>query len=122
MKHRDVAPVTDAQLEERADALVRISRRSVISLERSGLDAAARVAAALLPSEPPPDVVCGSYRGSHAYGGSVPEGERYFVRVVLPFAVVEAEEYDHDSTAATYFYVWTDDEALRAHIHALVEG
>lgn len=120
MTQRDMTTVDERQLGNAALAILRAAPRSVIRLPCSGLDAARRVAATLLPSAPPPGVVCGSIHGSHAYGGSVVEGTRHFVRVVLEHAVVEAEEYDNAADTATHVYVWTTDEALRARIHALV--
>ena len=110
------------QALERRAAELRTGPVLHVSVTGSGLGATDRVAQ-VLPAEPlPGGPACGVLAWDHTYGGSVPEGVRSVVAVVLADALVEAEDFDADPVAATTVRIFAADPARRAALAAVVRA
>lgn len=94
-------------LEHRVSELRRLPITRNVGLPRSGLDAGWRV----LQRFGSGDETSGTVDARHQYGGSVPEGYRLCMTVVLPDALVEVEEFEDMLEANTFAAIYAPTEA-----------
>jgi len=104
-----------ALLTQRAAAL-RAGPVTAIAVTGDGF--AATTAAARALAAAPPDPAQGVLTWAHPYGGSVAEGRRTVVAVVLVDALVEAEDLDADPAGTTWVRVFAVDPDRRAALAA----
>ncbi|MBK7075955.1 MAG: hypothetical protein IPH44_27040 [Myxococcales bacterium] len=106
------------ELERRA-AELRTLPALAFTVTGSGLAATDRAAEELPAADDPR---CGVLTRSHPYGGSVIDGYRTEVLVILADALVAAEDYDPESSGTSWVHVFAADPDRRAALGALVRA
>lgn len=97
--------------------LRRLPVRRTIPLPASGFAAASRVALRFINRGEPG---CGVLHDRHQFGGSVPEGYRSVMFVLLKDALVEAEEYDDTPSANTFVEIHAETESRADEVEAVI--
>jgi hypothetical protein len=106
-------------LEARVVELHRLPVNRTVRMPHGGLHAGRGV---FKRFSAPNDPGCGVIEGSQAFGGSVPEGYRSWMVVVLPDALVEVEEYDDTPDANTFARVHAPTEARADELEAALRS
>ncbi len=106
-------------LETRVVELRRLPVKRTVPMPQGGLGAGWVV---LKRFTSPDDPACGVIEGRQQYGGSVPEGYRSWMEVVLPDALIEVEEYEDRPDANTSARVHTTTEARADELEAVLRS